>query len=163
LAMAWAFRLVELPDQPFPLWAKVMTIVLSLRPIMGDLTHGNVNLLILFLVIGALYTFHRGSDTTAGIILGLAIACKVTPALFVPYFLWKRAWRTVAGCLLGLSLFLFLVPGLFLGMGRNTQLLVSWYDCMVKPYVVSGEVTTDHLNQSLPGLIYRWFTESPST
>src|SRR5262249_51204619 len=135
---------------------------LSLRPIMGDLSHGNVNLFILFLVSGALYAFHQEYDLIAGVILGLAIACKVTPALFIPYFLWKRAWRAAAGCGVGVVLFLVLVPGLFLGMSRNVQLTVSWYKGMVKPFVVGGAVTTDHPNQSLPGLVYRWFSPRPS-
>src|SRR5262249_19843390 len=99
---------------------------------------------------------------SAGAILGLAIACKVTPALFMPYFLWKRAWKTLAGCAAGLALFLFLVPGLFLGMRRIAELVASWYECMVKPYVVAAEVTTEHINQSLPGLVYRFFTPRPS-
>jgi hypothetical protein len=161
-ALAWTFRLVESAGQPFPLWAKTLAVLLSLRPIMGDLTHGNVNLFILFLVVAALYAFHQGHDLTAGVILALAIACKVTPALFVPYFLWKRKWLTLAGCAVGLVLFLVLVPGLFLGMGWNLELVTSWFDCMVKPFIVAGEVTTDHPNQSLPGLVFRWLTPRPS-
>jgi hypothetical protein len=162
LAIAWAFRLVETPGRPCPAWARAVTVLLSLRPILGDLTHGNVNLFILFLVIAALYAYQRGYDLGAGVVLGLAIACKVTPALFVPYFLWKRAWRTLAGGAAGLLLFLVIVPGCFLGMARNLDLLQSWYGCMVRPYVEGGEVTTDHTNQSLPGLVYRWFTAGPS-
>ncbi len=162
LAIAGAFRLIEAPGRPFPAWAKAVAVLLSLRPIMGDLTHGNVNLFILFLVIAALVAFRRGYDLSAGVVLGLAIACKVTPALFVPYFLWKRAWRALAGSAAGLVLFIVIVPGCFLGMTRNLELFQSWYGCMVRPYVESGEVTTDHTNQSLPGLVYRWFTPGPS-
>lgn len=162
LAIHWAFRLVESPGSPLPLWGKALTVLLSLRPIMGDLSHGNVNLFILFLVVAALIAYRQQYDFGAGVILGLAIACKVTPALFVPYFLWKRAWRTLAGCATGLVLFLFVVPGLFLGMARNVELFQSWYGCMVRPYVEGGAVTTDHPNQSLPGLVYRWFTPGPS-
>jgi hypothetical protein len=162
VALAWTFRLVESPGRPFPLWAKAVAAALSLRPIMGDLTHGNVNLFILFLVIAALYAFHRNRDVLAGVVLGLAIACKVTPALFLPYFLWKRQWRPLAGCALGLVLFLVVVPGLFLGMEWNLELVTSWYDCMVKPFLVAGEVTTDHPNQSLPGLVFRWLTPRAS-
>jgi len=94
-AFAMTFRLVEEPGRPFPPWSKALTVVLSLRPILGDLTHGNVNLFILFLVVSALAAFRRGRDVPAGVVLALAIACKVTPALFVPYFLWKRAWRVL--------------------------------------------------------------------
>jgi hypothetical protein len=162
VAILWIFRIVEDPGQPFPPWAMALTVVLSLRPIMGDLSHGNVNLFILFLVIGALYAFHRGRDLTAGVTLALAIACKVTPALFVPYFLWKRAWKTVAGCAAGLVLFFVIVPGSFLGGERNLDLLRSWVNQMVTPYVVSGAVTSEHPNQSLPGLVFRMGTHSPS-
>jgi hypothetical protein len=162
-AMVLVFRLVETPDRPFPPWAKALTLFLSLRPVMGDLSHGNINLFILFLVVAALYALRRGRDITAGVLLALGIACKVTPALFVPYFAWKRAWKTLAGCLAGLVLFFGLLPGCFLGMGHNARLLASWYDHMVRPFVVDGVVTTEHINQSLPGLVFRLTTHSPST
>src|SRR5262249_13173980 len=153
-AIYCTFRLVETSAQPFPAWAKGLTIVLSIRPIFGDLTHGNVNILILFLVVGALYAFRCRQDMVCGLMLALAIACKVTPALFLPYFVWKRAWKALAGCGLGLLLFLLLIPGWYLGNERNLTLLHSWVDQMVTPYVVNGKVTTEHQNQSLPGLLY---------
>ena len=53
LCMLWTFRLVESPEQPFPAWAKVLTVALSIRPILGDLTHGNVNIFIFFLVVSS--------------------------------------------------------------------------------------------------------------
>jgi hypothetical protein len=163
LAFYWVFRLVPGHGPPFPLWAKTVTILLSLRPIMGDLYHNNVNIFILFLLMGSLFAFCRGRHVTSGLILGLAIACKVTPALFIPYFLWKRAWRTLAGCAVGLILFLLIVPGLFLGMDRNLELLSSWEKQMIEPFVVNGVVASEHNNQSLPGLAYRLFTHSPSS
>jgi alpha-1,2-mannosyltransferase len=141
-ALLFFFRIIERKEAPFPTWAKNLTILLSLRPVMGDLTHGNVNLFILFLVASGLYAFHQGRDYLGGATIALAIACKVTPALFIPYFLWK--------------------PSLFLGVGRNTQLLRSWSDQMVTPFLVQGVVTSEHQNQSLPGLLYRLATASPS-
>ncbi|HEV8060101.1 MAG TPA: glycosyltransferase family 87 protein [Gemmataceae bacterium] len=161
-ALLLFFRIIETKEAPFPTWAKNLTILLSLRPIMGDLTHGNVNIYILFLVAAGLYAFHQRRDYLGGATIALAIACKVTPALFIPYFLWKRAWKALAGIVLGLFLFLFLVPSLFLGVGRNLELLHSWTDQMVTPFVVQGVVTSEHQNQSLPGLLYRLTTASPS-
>jgi alpha-1,2-mannosyltransferase len=164
LAFRWVFQLVEGPSRPFPLWAKCLTVLLALRPIMSDLQHGNVNLFILFLVVAALTAYHRRRDGVAGLVLGLAIACKVTPALFVPYFLWKRSWKILAGCTAGLALFLWpgLAPALCMGWQRNQQHLVSWYYDMVHPFVVEGKVTSEHHNQSLPGLVARLATHSPS-
>ena len=161
-ALLFFFRIIETKEAPFPTWAKNLTILLSLRPVMGDLTHGNINLFILFLVAAGLYAFHQRRDYLGGVTIALAIACKVTPALFIPYFLWKRAWKTLAGISLGLVLFLFLVPSMFLGVGRNAQLLRSWTDQMVTPFLVQGVVTSEHQNQSLPGLLYRLTTSSPS-
>src|SRR5262249_50257771 len=148
LALAGAFRLAEEAGRPFPAWGKALAVVLALRPIAGDLTHGNVNLFILFLVVAGLYAFRRGRDFLAGLLLALAIACKVTPALFVPYFLWNRAWKTLAGCAAGLVLFLGVVPAAFLGPARNAELLHGWVRQMITPFVVQGEVTTEHNNQS---------------
>jgi alpha-1,2-mannosyltransferase len=164
LAFRWVFQLIEEPSRPFPLWAKGLTVLLALRPIMSDLQHGNVNLFILFLVVAALTAYRRRLDVTAGIALGLAIACKVTPALFVPYFLWKRSWKALAGCAAGLALFLWpgLVPAAFMGWEGNEHHLVSWYYDMVHPFVVEGKVTSEHNNQSLPGLVARLATHSPS-
>jgi hypothetical protein len=164
LAFRWVFQLVEEPSRPFPIWAKCLTVLLALRPIMSDLQHGNVNLFILFLVVAALFAYRRRHDVTAGAVLGLAIACKVTPALFVPYFLWKRSWKALAGCALGLALFLWpgLVPALFMGWEGNEHHLVSWYYDMVHPFVIEGKVTSEHNNQSLPGLVARLATYSPS-
>jgi hypothetical protein len=161
-ALYWVFRLVQGRGAPFPPWAKALVVLLSLRPVMGDLHHGNVNLFILFLVVGGLYAFQRGRPALGGLVLALGIACKVTPALFLPYFLWKRAWRALAGCAVGLLLWVWVVPAGFLGWSENQQLLASWYDKMVEPYVVGGQVTSSHENQSLPGLAVRLLTHSPS-
>jgi hypothetical protein len=157
-----AFRLVETPDRPWPEWAKAVVVVLAMRPITGDLTHGNVNLFILLLCVGALICFRHRRDWSAGLLLALAIACKVTPALFVPYFLWKRSWKVLAGCAAGLVLFFWLVPGVFFGFERNAGYLNSWFQSMIVPFTVEGVVTTQHENQSLPGLVHRLLTHSVS-
>ena len=159
---AMTFWLVEEHGRPFPAWAKGLTVVLSMRPILGDLTHGNVNLFILFLVVASLAAFRRKWDLTAGVLIALAAACKVTPALFIGYFLWKRAWRTLAAVALGLLLFFVVVPAAALGWHANAELLGSWTQQMVTPFLVGGVVTSEHHNQSLPGLIHRLLTVSPS-
>jgi alpha-1,2-mannosyltransferase len=162
VAFAAIFRVIETEGFPFPPWAKALVVLMSLRPVVGDLSHGNVNLFILFLVAVMLYAFRRGWDLAAGIILALAIACKVTPALFAVYFLWKRAWLLLAGCAIGLVLFFGLIPAMFLGWDQNAELLSSWVRQMVTPFLVGGVVTSDHPNQSLPGLVTRMLTASPS-
>ena len=138
-----------------------MAVALSLHPILGDLSHGNVNVFIAFLVVAALELLRRRRDAAAGLTLALAVACKVTPALFLPYLVWKRAWKATAFALVGLGVWL-LVPGLAFGWGHNRELLGSWFDGMVKPFLIDGKVTSEHANQSLPGVAVRLLTAQPS-
>src|SRR5262249_11089124 len=106
--------------------------------------------------------FHKGKPGRGGLLLAFAIACKVTPALFVPYLVWKRAWRALAGCAVGLVLFLWVVPSCYFGWELNQKLLTSWTQQMIVPYLLHGEITSSHENQSLPGMARRLLTHSPS-
>lgn len=163
IAMArMIFALIESGGTVMPFGSKALALALSLHPILGDLSHGNVNLFIAFLVVAGLDCHRRGRDVSAGLLIALAIACKITPALFIPYFVWKRAWKTLAGIALGLGLAWWLVPGLTLGFEHNRTLLASWFEIMVKPFAIDGQITSEHPNQSLPGLLTRLFTEKPS-
>lgn len=164
LAVYWTLKLV-LPGQRLLRGYSVIAIILlACKPILDDLSHGNVNILILFLVVGTLIAYSARRDWLAGITLSLAIACKITPALFLVYFAWRRSWKTLAGCALGLAIFLWpgVLPSARLGWQENQQQLLSWHRVMVMPYLTEGKVTTEHLNQSLPGLVARLATRSPS-
>lgn len=142
--------------------ARGAAVVLCLPALLGDLSHNNVNIFILFLVVGCLEVFRRRLDVLAGLILALAIACKVTPALFLAYFAWKRCWRTLGATLAGLVLWLVVVPGVTFGWERNRELMDGWYSLMVERPLLKGEITTEHPNQAVTGFVYRLFTHSPS-
>jgi hypothetical protein len=161
VSVHWVLKLLDRPDRPFPWWGKVLAVLLCLRPIEGDLVHGNVNLFILFLVVAALVCFCGRRDVLAGLLLGLAISCKITPALFVPYLLWKRAWKAFAATVVGSVLFTWGVPGAILGWGENIEYVHDWYRNMVQPFA-DGKVTSESVNQSLPGFTYRMLTHNPS-
>ena len=70
----------------------------------------------------------------------------------------------LAGCAGGLLLFLWpgFVPAAILGWDANQKQLGGWYMEMVHPFIVEGKVTSEHNNQSLPGLVSRLATHSPS-
>ena len=100
---------------------------------------------------------------TAGLALALGIACKITPALFLPYFVWKRSWKTLAASAAGLVLYLIVIPSLYFGWQQNLDNLAGWYDGMIRPFVEKYEVTSEHPNQSLPGLLERTLRHRPSS
>jgi hypothetical protein len=148
-------------EKPLPLWGKAIAVALAMRPIAGDLMHGNVNLLILGLIVLALIACAHRRDGWAGFLLGLGVACKITPALFLLYFLWKRAWLALAGMTAGVIVSGLLIPAAAFGWSENIEYLQSWHRQMVAPYA-AGIVSSEHKNQSLPGLLNRMLCDQPS-
>ena len=154
------FRMVRYEDRVLPSWVQGCAIALSFRPILGDLHHGNNNLLILFLVVATLYAWRKGYDVLAGLLLALAISYKVTPALFLPYFAYKRSWRTVGATLLGLGIFLLIIPSLIIGPSFNGICLGTWWHRMMSPFLVKGTGSPQEVNQSMVGVVTRLLTDA---
>lgn len=143
-----------------PAWILLFAAVMALRPIVGDMTHGNVNIWILGLVVATWWAFRWQHDWAAGLLVSLAACCKVTPLLLVVYFAWKRQFRVLGFAMVGFILWLVVVPGLWFGMSRNEHLLVHWADQMVAPFLIEHAVDTEQINQSMPGLVHRLTTDS---
>lgn len=160
-ALVMCLRIVKPEKGFFPPFFQSAVLLLSLRPILGDLHHGNINLLILFLIVAMFQAWREGYDLLAGLLLGLAISYKVTPALFIPYFIYKRSWRTVGATILGLFLFMLLVPGLIVGPRFNLECLTMWWHRMLTPFLMEGSTSPQEINQSMVGVLQRLLTEIP--
>ncbi len=138
-----------------PLGVLLAAGVFSLRPIVADLQHGNLNTFTLIWLGIAWGLYVRGRDVWSGVFIALAVATKLTPALVVVYFLYKRKWRVCAGAVVGLVLFFGVIPGLALGWERNVDYLRSWYAMLVQPFLHQGYATREIPNQSLWGVTLR--------
>jgi alpha-1,2-mannosyltransferase len=164
IAVLLCLNMVKGRDRPLPPFFQSTVLLLSLRPILGDLHHGNINLLVLFLIVAMFEAWRNGHDVAAGLLLGLAISYKVTPALFLPYFAYKRSWRTVGSTFLGLAVFLLVVPSLAVGPRFNWQCLTMWWHRMLTPFLVEGSASPQEINQSMVGVLTRLLTEiTPGT
>ena len=168
VALAWwmiaaAARMAAGSLRAFPPWALVAVIALSSRVLLSDVTHGNVNIPVAAAVVAAGWHWQRGHERAAGLLAALAAVLKVTPALFVLYFAWKRSPRALLHFAIGVALFGFVVPALFLGAGHTSELIGAWWQQMVAPYASGAALTvvqTEQINQSLLGVLARWLTDS---
>jgi hypothetical protein len=81
---------------------------------LNDLDDGGPHLMLLGILTGGLYAIWVGRAWLGAALVGFGIVLKITPALFVLLFLWKRQWRvalyTVAATLLWIVL-----PVLYMG------------------------------------------------
>lgn len=161
LSAILCLRMVKEPGRSISPWVIAAALALSFRPILSDLHHANNNIIIMTLVVLSLYAWRKGYDVIAGLALALAISYKVTPGLFGFYFLIKRSWRTVGWTFLGMVLFLFVVPAIVIGRDFNIECLMSWWQRILSPYLTEGVPSRQEMNQSLVGVMFRLFTDSP--
>jgi len=149
-----------------PPWTHYALVGALAAPVIGsNLSTAQVNIVIVFFVILAVYLFTRGREDLAGAGLAVAVALKLTPALLVVYFVWKRRWRVLRGAALGL-LACFLLQAAVLGWSRNLEVVRHWLDVLV-PYArqgVLGEgiIGVRHTNQSLAAMCYRFLSDLPA-
>jgi alpha-1,2-mannosyltransferase len=73
----------------------VTPIVLLLFPLRSDLALGQVNILLILMIVADLTTglTWRGRSFPHGVLLGVAAAVKLTPLVFIPYLVVSRQWR----------------------------------------------------------------------
>lgn len=90
-------------------WAGTIAVLLTARFIVRDQAELGFNTIIAALTWLGIYLWTKKRDTLAGASLGLAIAVKLTPAIFLGYFVWKRQWR-MAICTTAAVLFFILLP-----------------------------------------------------
>ncbi|GIK52774.1 MAG: hypothetical protein BroJett014_17470 [Planctomycetota bacterium] len=134
-----------------------------------DLDWGNVNLLILLLVVAGLALAEKQRLFLGGLLVGAAAMVKVLPGVLLLVFLLqgrpRAAWGVVAG-----ALALWLLPlfwwaprvGLAEALGQNFALFFEWVHVVAKPGV-SGDIAfaggTASPNVSLSAWLGRLFTE----
>jgi alpha-1,2-mannosyltransferase len=167
VALAWwivasAFALAAGSPSRFPPWAALAVLALSARVLLSEVAHGNVNMAVGATVVASARAWRGGRELRAGLWAALGAALKVTPALLVAYFLWKRSPRALAGAGAGLVAFLAL-PALLLGWSFNLELLAGWWRQMAEPYLGAAPlsvVQTEHTNQSYLGVLARLTSDS---
>jgi alpha-1,2-mannosyltransferase len=105
-------------------WGRLLVGVgagaLTLQFTLNDLDDGGPHLILLGILTGGIYAVWRGRERLGATLVGLGIVLKITPALFVLLFLWKRQWRLASYTVLAVLLWI-LLPLLYMGPA-------SWWD-----------------------------------
>jgi alpha-1,2-mannosyltransferase len=77
-------------------WALAACALALLEPVRDTFSFGQVNLLLLALVLIDAWLLSTGRGRWAGVGIGLAAAVKLTPAIFIGLLLIARRWRAAA-------------------------------------------------------------------
>jgi len=156
----WCLKLARGPDAPVRWPLLIVPALLVLRPLDSNFGNGQVNVLILALTCLGLYLYQKRRDTWAGVSLAAATLMKVTPALLIVYFAWKREWRVVIGAAIGAIVLTLIVPVPLFGLRGGFDGTRKWIEERI---LVSTEgVQHDGYvpGQSLRTILYRTLTDS---
>ncbi|MGB7160396.1 MAG: glycosyltransferase family 87 protein [Tepidisphaeraceae bacterium] len=139
-----------------PDWVVLLGFLAGANFIVADFQHANTNVFVAAAIVGHCYAYRQGRDVLAGALLALAIALKMTPALFVLYWVWQREWRVLASTFVALAA-LVLSPALFTGWSFYAECMTTWWTQTVGPGLSGAQWYPASINQSLPGMIARYF------
>ena len=156
LALWWC--LVIVARHVLPAWAVadhrvlatwILPVALLAEPVRETLSYGQVNVLLMTMVL--VDTLTRRPWLPRGVFIGLAAAIKLTPAVFVLVFVVRRQWREAATTVasgIGFTLLAAVIS--------PTNSLTYWLDTLSDPSRIGGLAYTS--NQSIRGVLTR-FTE----
>ncbi|TKJ30712.1 MAG: hypothetical protein CEE40_04260 [Chloroflexi bacterium B3_Chlor] len=137
----------------YPYWLVALALVLNLDPVLDSMLLGQLDLLILFLIVVSYWGYRSGREVVAGASLGLAAMIKLSPGLLLLYFLVKRRFRVVASAFATVAL----IGSLSLLVAGPKAHIVFLTDIL--PTLLAGSAQMD--NQSLNGFFNRLYLEAP--
>lgn len=133
-ALLRADRLVRthlLDGRPVAHLPLLLTLLVTVVHLHRELHLGNVNVMLLWLLLVALDALLRGRDRKAGVLIGLAVLAKPHFIVLVPWLLLHRRWRTVAFSGMAAAILLVL-PAIKLGSDANVALHWTWLGEMAR-------------------------------
>lgn len=130
------------PARWAPLPVAALTVVLCGHYLLRDMGDGGPHVFLLTMIVAGIYLASRGKEKWSALWFGLAIALKMTPALFLPIMLWKRKWRLACYTVIATLLWVVL-PSVRMGWNNWWLAQQSW-----------NEVATNSLMQHETGWLY---------
>lgn len=123
-------------------------------PVKWTFGMGQINHLILLLLVATFYFYKRKKDFLAGVFLGTAVVLKLVPAFLLGLFLIKRKLKIVSYSL-GTIFLLTLLAGLVFRFELTKE-----YFFRIVPTIFSPSGKEVYYNQSITGFIARLTTDN---
>lgn len=148
-------RLVDEKPPPFASAATLVPVLMTARLFQEHLQHTQVNFYLFLLVVLAFHLFRRRRDAWGGLALAAAASAKAVPILFLPYLLYKRAWRAAAWTAAFLVALNVALPLAVFGPARTAQHWRVWRGVAAAE---TADPTPHYMNQSLLAALKRLLT-----
>ena len=118
-----------------------------------ELVLGQINLLLILVVIAAMLALKAGREARAGWLVALAVMVKPYALILVPWLVARGRMQSVVTVAAGMAV-AFLLPATMYGLAGSVALHVDWWRTVSA--TTAGTVTS-HDNVSLAAMYTRWF------
>ncbi len=149
-SLALSLRLVP-RGQRTP-WLALLTLLVEAKFYGHELTLGQVNAVLLLLMLLMVHRLRARDDMSAGGLLSIVTNVKPYALLFFPYFLLRRRWRSILWGAVGLVL-CGVAPVIRYGIGGTLELYRRWRETLG---VSTPVLFTSQDNVSLFGFYAKW-------
>ncbi len=143
----------ELPEKfRYLLGGLFLIFAFCFSPVNESLFRGQINILLLFLVVVGLFFHDRGNTVLSGIFIALASSLKLIPLVLALVFIIRREWKAVLTMIIVL---LIIHVGLLAIYGPD--LARSFFNFW--PHSMDGLITHE-FNKSVEAMFYRLFSRN---
>jgi len=144
----------------------VLTLILCGHYLIRDFDDGGPNVILLGILLSGMHCIWRGRDIMGAFWLGLGIAVKITPGLFLGFLLWKRRWWLAAYTTAATVLWI-LLPAVWMGPASWWRHQQKWNEVALSVVHDSSGAGRDLneqrvQNQALKPALLRYLTVYPS-
>jgi len=144
-------------DGRAPPGLQALVLLLSFRFIDNNLGHGQLNIVLLWLVLYAYEETSRSRHALAGLALAAAIAAKIVPAVFFMEIILRRRWQFLAWTIAAFVA-LMVIPAAWWG-AAYPQVFRDWLAVVADQ---AGHYDmANKINQSISAFVYRLFRPYP--
>lgn len=116
---------------------RLLITALLMAVLLDNLTMAQINILVLALTLGALLLGSKRRDFGCGALLAVAVFTKLTPALFLFFFFFKRRWKVLAGFAAAAIFLTLIIPTLIFGLEQNRIYHRQWAGRTLKPQLIN--------------------------
>jgi hypothetical protein len=132
-----------------------VTLIFNLRFLENHINNNQVAFFLLFLILLAIYI---KNDLLSGILLSLAVVIKLTPLIFILYYIFERRWKALLYFIVGLG-FWFIVP-LIYDYEFGLQNWKNWIDMVLMNAMKNPVFRSWKNNQSLISTLAKYFLDT---
>lgn len=167
LALLWILR--RLVGSAFSLnetqtfWVTAIAVFFAIQFIIRDQAELGLNTALVALTWWSICWWRERHDLLAGATLGLTIAMKWTPAIFLGYFIWKRQWRAALATVIA-TLCFTCAPILWQGPSSWSNHMRTWFGNVINGVSSSGFETAENFrdrNLALRPALMRYLATLP--